>query len=626
MYVFACLGLGTGIYYFVSRKNSNFEVSAGVEIATKYLLGLGILANFWVLLSLIGLFLSNLVKAIIFSFSIFGIFFNYKLLLKTARQISNIYNEFKVDDWKWKILIILTITICCLWVFSIARSPISDGSGFYLALAKLIASSERLSVLPGYEELTSIGLQGEMHFAALLTMKSPESIHLFVWLTIIAGSIMLLALGKAVGLKRHGQWLALAMVFTSSTLIELSGSGKTDLFATALAFAAYYWAFNISERNESSFFILTGLFTGLALVAKISYTITLIPSLMLILLWAISFRKVNPSKTILNLNYLRVIIGICIAVLPHIIKNTVLFENPFAPFGIESVTNQDWYGLETSKRILLILPFALTFGDYWAQMGNLSPLVLMFIPLIFFIPKPKNLLQSPIIIITSATILGLFCWFSLQPFTFAPRYFMACLLLLIIPASFSAELFALQNKTILRLIIFVVSLIILLTGLYYLNHVFLVKKTYQLISGQIPNCQIDPNHCSITSIANDSLESGERLFANDNFRYWLRPDLIQCGLTTEETKSYLNLHTAEQRWRFIIGRGFRSILVMNTLNPLSNSIKKDIKNIPEWLQVTIQQNQRLIFVKIKPLDSKYKSLLDCKQIHPPAWDIISISN
>lgn len=627
IYVFACLGAGKIIYYLFLKKFDGIRISAGTEAASLFLLGQGILASFWLLLALIGLFSFAIVKTITIVLFIFGLLSSSNLLFNLLKQITEVYKEFKKDYFEWKVLIILTTLICLAWVFSLARTPQGDASGFYLALAKVIAFSERLIKLPGYEDFTSIGLQGEMHFAALISIGSPESTQLFMWLTIGAGSILLLALGRKLGLKLHGQWLALVMVFTSSAIIDLSGSGKPDLFATAMAFAAYYWAVNINHDTNLSF-LLTGLFAGLALVGKISYAITLIPSLVLIMVWNTYIQSRKNKFFLLRPEYIKFFIGISITVIPHLIKNQVLFENPFVPLGIDGIINQDWNGPETTKKILLFLPFALTFGDYWAQMGNLSPLVLMFLPLFKLLPKPEKWLQSRLVMVTIASIVGLVCWFLFRPSTFAPRYFMGCLLLLIIPTSRSAEFFINQqaNKISKYLIIIPTILVIMLTGSYYSTHIFLVKETYDLLSGKAPNCQIDPNHCNYTETANNTLEPGERLFANDNLRYWLRADLIQCGLSSEETEKYLELDTSEQRWRYIIGRGFGGILVRNTLNPIANSIRNDIKTIPDWLEITIQQDERLIFIKLTSLEPQYKPLFACKQINPPAWNVISISD
>lgn len=111
---------------------------------------------------------------------------------------------------------------------------------------------------------------------------------------------------------------------------------------------------------------------------------------------------------------------------------------------------------------------------------------------------------------------------------------------------------------------------------------------------------------------------------NGALRYWLRPDLIQCALSTEETLNYLALETANQRWSFIVGRGFRSVLAANRLTPLSNQIRDDLQEIPDWLDVKVEEEDLLIFLRLTPLDDNHPALYECRQASPPAWSVFEV--
>jgi len=598
------------------------DVSSGIGVATRFLLGQGLLANLWVFIALIGFFSPLIVKGIIATLFVFGIFLNNKHIAATARIILSIWREFINETQGWKLLILAILTMWLAWIASIGRPPTADGTRFYLALPKVISASERLKPLPGYEEVTSLGLQGEMQFAALMTMGSPEATQVFSWLTLTAGCILLLALGRKVGLQRRGQWLALAMVFTSSAVIELSGSGKTDVYATAFAFAAYYWAFQIRVENRVRALILTGLFGGLAIVAKISYAASFLPSLAIILTWIIFTQLEDTSLKSKVASFALIGISAVFIAIQLPIKNQILFNNPLAPFGMKDIFDQVWYGSDTINRIRSTLPFALTFGDYWAQIGNLTPLVLMFSPLILFLPKPRQLSESPLTILGIATLIGLACWFIFRPAVFAPRYFLGCLLLLILPASKGAEIFSQTNKVNCNLIIIAALTVILSIGNYYSTHIFLPRQTINLIVNKQPDCEFDPVQCEITNHINNIIPFGERVFTNDSYRYWLRPDIIQCALTSSEMENYFAIETPEQRWNFIVGRGFQSVLIYYREIPLSNKIRDDMLVVPDWLEITtVNTNVNLIFLQIKPKDDMHPILYGCNQFNQPAWDI-----
>ena len=145
---------------------------------------------------------------------------------------------------------------------------------------------------------------------------------------------------------------------------------------------------------------------------------------------------------------MQVLLGLIIALLPHLIKNGLLFNNPLAPFGTDlmNLLNQDWFGPATTRRVLLTYPLALTFGDYWGQLGNLSPLILGFLPLAIFLPRPRNPVTSPLIVLTLAALVGVLAWITIRPSMLLPRYMLATLLLFVLLPARAAEFLTLHDS------------------------------------------------------------------------------------------------------------------------------------------------------------------------------------
>jgi hypothetical protein len=632
-YIFACLGMGYLIWQVPRMRDTGIRVSSGIKLTTSFLLGLGILANLWLLIALSGWFSPVVVRITSLLLAIIGIATHHKIIPEFLHKaIEIIVGSFK-SRWGWKLVFSLTILLCLGWATSLGRSPFGDGSDFYLAIAKVIASSHQLRPLPGYEEFTSIGLQGEMHFAALMSLGSVDAAQLFPWPVTLAGAMMFVALAGRAGLGRHGQWLVLTMLFTSSALIELSGSGKIDLFATALGFAAYYWAVRVRDTEGTMAIWLAGIFMGLALLAKISYILTFIPSVTIIILWGLLSKDPQTASYTVRFRRSLPLVLVCIAgflisVTPHLLKNHVLFENSFAPFGTGTTgfKDQTWYGPETIRRILLTLPLALTFGEYWAQLGNLSPLVLAFSPLLPYIPRSRPLLNSLLFILTISAMTGMLCWFVLRPSVLAPRYFMACLFLLLIPVAAGAEAIVLnqaRSEILNNIIISVTILTILATGTYHLDRVFFPHLTYRYLIGEASRCEKEPEYCR-TMTVNSLAGPGTRVFMDNYLRYWLRPDLIQCALTREEIRSYIDLETPQQRWSFIYGRGFELIPIFNIPNRAEVLVRADMEHLPDWLQVVEVKNGSDVLLQLTSTDESHKPLVGCKQTTPPAWDLFNI--
>jgi hypothetical protein len=293
-YSCACLGFGVLLLRLANIRSKVDNFSAGTWLATAFILGQGILASLWLLLALMGWFSPRIIAGIVLVLALCSFILSWRRIFDFANQARMIWLDLRSDTWGWQVLAGLTILLCLAWVTSLGRPLMVDASAFYFVLPKIVAASHRLIPLPGtYEDFTSVGLHGEMHYAALMALRSPDAAKLFAWPTILVGAIMLLALGRHVGLGRRGQWIALAILFTSSAVIWLSGDGKVDLFAVSLGFAAYYWAIQVRNSSRQLALWLTGLFSGFALIAKMSYAPALIPGIALLLGWAYlgDFRK-----------------------------------------------------------------------------------------------------------------------------------------------------------------------------------------------------------------------------------------------------------------------------------------------------------------------------------------------
>ena len=394
-YTIACFGAGALVLRVLSVPPASRKTfSAGTELATAFILGQGVLASLWLLLALAHRFspiiviLGTAVCVLISAVLLLPRFGDF------TKQVRSVWSELRADTWAWQVVGILTLLLCLAWVTSLGRPIIGDASAFYMALPKVIAASHRLVPLPGYEAFTSIGLQGELHYAALMELGSPDAAQLFAWPTIVAGAAMLLALGRQVGLGRRGQWITLTILFTSSAVYMLSGDGKTDLFAAAFGLAAYYWILQIRCGSQRLASWLTGLFCGFAIVAKFSYIPVMASGMALLLIWEFRENLLDSDQRKKNITAFltvgfQIFAGLLIAITPHLIQNALLYHNPIAPFGTGNVS-ETWFGPITTHRLLLTYPLALTFGSYWAQYGDLSPLLLAFLPLALLLPRGRG--------------------------------------------------------------------------------------------------------------------------------------------------------------------------------------------------------------------------------------------
>lgn len=609
-YILACLGTGLAIIFLsIKTFKTDVNISPATMIASSFILGEGVLAGVWVLLALYGLFSISIVGPILILFITISFFAGKILFVNLYKQIKSIWSDLRKDTWEWQFIGVSTVLIILLWFTSLGRPLFGDGSAFYFAFAKLIAYTKHLIPLPMFIGFTNIGLLGELHYAALMLLHSPEAALLFSLPTILSGGIILAALGRQTGMGRRGQWLTLSIIFTSSAVIWLSADGKVDLFGAAIGLAAYFWAVQIRLKKNFTVFFLTGLFSGYAIIGKLSYILVLIPGIALLVIWGFSedyIRNKNIKQTLHAFVSGSAIIlaGFTLAIIPHLIKNGVLFNNPLSPFGTRGTgwVDQTWFSPELTRRIVLTYPFALTFGSYWAQYGDLSPLILAFLPLAFFLPRPKNFFSSNLFIITATAFLGITIWLVYRPSVMAPRYMLATLLLFTLLPARAAE-YVSQNEFKPRLLSFLISVVtpitILATALYFLGITFFPENSIKRYIGAIHDeCALDGTYCTGMQKINKLSHPGDRIFHASYHLYWLREDLIQCINPNNELANIISAE-GDNFWLELYTHGFSFIFIEKSSFP---SVVEKISSTlpPDWVKLSkIYEQDNVLVYKLK---------------------------
>ncbi len=595
-YAFACLSLGLFLLQILEAKQPLHNRSALVKLATAFILGLGIISAIWLLLALVGWFkLSSIVPILILG-ACSGLRWLPANLSAAFAQIKTIWQATRSDSCAWQG--IAAITLILLLAGLISMTPWEgDAIAVYLAVPKVLAASYRLTLLPGYETFMSVGLLGEMHAAAFIRLNNgsePMALKLFSGLTSLAALIMLLGLSTQAGLQRRGKWLVAASYFTSSAIYTMLGNGKPDIIAAALGLAAYYYALTAGPGS------LIGLFSGFAGVMKLSYLVTVFPGIAWLALWqelkTLNFQHLKPQELLPPLRKvlitgLKIAGWVILAFLPHFLKNWALLNAPFAPFGQAGIgwLDQNFFGFETTRRILLTYPFAITFGSYYGQAGDLSPLLLAFLPLAFCLPRPKNLLQSPLAALTLAASLGLLVWLLRFPSVLAPRYYLATLVIFFPIAMRGAE-YLFSTETSPKMVTFfgvaMTIFILIAVGKNSLDY-YHAEQVFDLPFTTKKYCENEllADLCVVEKKINSVTQPGDRVFLASYYRYWLRPDLLLCTNSAHEISLVYNgLQNPEPEtgWRAIYQRGFKYLILDGSLPYL----QADTLQTPAWVKAT----------------------------------------
>ena len=632
LYTFACLGSGALLLALIKHCAPLRHPSHIPMTMTAFLLGQGFFASLWILLAVPGWFSPPVVATLIIVAIAVGFRWVVPDLIGFFRSLQHaITSTIQQTSWLWRFAILLLVALVATYVVGpLFRSPWGDGSAFYMVIPKIFASSHHLGVLPRAENLSQLGFFGEMHYAAMMSIANGRAAHLFMEITALSAAFMLVSLASLVGLGTHGKWIVLAVFFSSTTVTRFMGSGKIDLFVVAMGLAAFYWAIHIKSRQDIATLVLTGLFAGFAVIAKLSYAATFLPSLLLLIVWRYVQSAEQPTTfaTLKSTMSALLIITICMLppVLTHMLKNQVMFGEPLAPFILfEEPTwiHQVRHSPEDTRWLLMTYPLAIVFGRYPMQGGTLSVLVLVLLPLTLLLPRPKVWWESLLVQLVLVAPMGIVLWMIARPSFVRPRHILIMLLFFTLFVARGAE-YALHRQHIsrwfhLHWVIPICIIIALLPRLYEVR--FSPSSLVAYFQEEISECEWTGLDCSIATMINQQAQPGDRIFNAEMVPYFLRPDLLQCMNSSAETKVY-NL-SSPQSWKYLYDHGFRYVLVHEILHERVEQAL-DLDNVPEWMDVvTLYDTYNFYVFRLDVANPPGEPSLSCQQIKPPVWTVVA---
>lgn len=572
LYAVSCTFLGLIVLKWLKKYTQDHEQHpAYFRLANAFLTGLGILTCVLLFLGLSKQFSQHILIALLCLILIYGIFFLSPDLRKFFSDIFSDLFSFTYPEKPLMLKIVFTLTIVLLFIegiHALVFQPLGDAAAYYMVLPKLIASSQYIALLPGYEAFTQISLFGELHYAALISLGTPLAAKFFVWFIFLIAVLVLFQIGKKVGLGLYGKCILLAIFLTSSALTGIIFGGTVDWFAAAFGLAAFFWALEFSQNDRNSFLIFAGFFSGIAIIAKLSYIYTFLPGVVILIYWKYISKFSFSIKTlnILNKQNIRsvmktgVIFGcsVFIAVLLNIIKNYLLFNQPFAPFISTSYptgVSQIWYTQENAIWIIITLPFALVFGQYPMQGGNISPLFLALVPLLFLITTKESIEKTNFNKIAFCSILCVIISIIVTPYVFAPRYLLVPLILLMLIPAKAAEYCIInssKNPIIAKLILLFTVLLLLAT---------LVNSSYGIYSTlKQGECDIIGPICHASQMINNQANNDDRIYFLGYYSYWLNDNLL-TNLSTTKEREYVQkaLQSPDDRVEYLHNKKFQYI-------------------------------------------------------------------
>lgn len=633
LYALVCLLFGLRLLRLAAPNLSYTSAENWlIVVSTAFLLGQAVLAAVWKLIALVGMFSQPIVIGLGIVAALSGINLILPLVRSLPPLVISMTRSFLSETVLWKVTILLALVPVIVYAIYTYMSPepFGDGMAFYMAYSQLIAATGDLSIAPPlFVDFLRVGLQGELHFAVPLLFADILAPELFAWISSLAGVGVLMAFGDLLGMKARGKWILLAMAFSSSAFTVLLWDGKVDIFGAVIGLGAYYWAFQVTDDRGTAI-RLSGLFTGFAIIAKISYAVFLPLSVVLIIVWRLYMAH---SDDMVMRRFLPTMarVGLVLAfwgalpAIPHVIKNTVLFSEPLAPViaaNSESFVEQSWFTEDTTNRITVSYPFALTFGSFWAQGGNITPLFLMFIPLLFLLQLPDASHQDLIRQIILIALIAIGLWIFFRASVFALRYMFSPLLLFFIPLALAAERVS-QNHPNQRLRSLIPLAICAVLAIFLFRSETNTRYAINTLLGRINECGLSDSRgdsmCRIGQTINAESEPGDRILNLTYFTYWYRPDLTQCIVGLPSLSN-------ETNWQFILSNNVEYLVVNRQTH--GQPYEQLMSNVPEWatLEPFFDQGQYQAF-RIDIDETEMPTITyQCVEMSPNIWEVAEQTN
>ena len=587
IYSLSCLGFGWLVASPFSRWTQPAEADAAQDlaaIASAYLLGGAFCAALLTIIGLLGM-LDVLTVALTLVPGVVAFVVGALRRPAVWGRIAAAFASLRSQPF-WVTLVVALLIVVALG-FAVAAwftPPKGDAAAFYLVYPKIIAAAGALFPMPGlYEGFSMIGLSAEYHFAALLVLADVGAAKLFMFPVALASAALLAGLVRICGGGLVAIVLSCAVLLTSSTFHLYVFDGKVDLLAAAFGLAAAYWLIRRPVvRADYSAYALSGLFAGLATVSKFSYVLALGASLLVLLFWRTS---VAERATRGAWSYLKLLLlgGLVMAAttlvgwLPHVLKNSVLFHAPLAPFigasGSGDIFNQVWFSASTTWQIVLTYPLALVFGRYPMQGGGLSFLLLCFLPLLFWGSRSFGWHRSKAGVLALAGLAALVVWVALRPSVIAPRYILASLLLFVPLIVIKVEELLRDGSGPAFLRIGVVGSVLAAIAASCWQLLPLPSALAAAARGTDPTCLMASPECIPLRQLSGQATPGDRMLVATYYAYWLDASYLQCRDVGNELASAAG---QPDLMGWLQRRAFRYVIIDPLVHPQLASALADL--------------------------------------------------
>ena len=354
------------------------ELTTSEEWALAFVTGAAVLSSVVLLLGLCGLVFRSV-------FIGFGLSAVLSWIVRSRFIDGPIRHKLPSPPRIWVVALTLTTVIYGTLYLTTALAPdvSSDGISYHLGLLEPYQRIHRIT--PSPPSLYAMLSQGmEMVFLFAITCGDLSSAALVHLAFLVGLCSLLLSYGSRCCLPHVG--VGAAMLVLANPVVGVDASSSyVDVSGACVAFATFYVLTLWRQKQSSLMLLLGGLLAGFCFAVKYSIAPAIVLAIGLVMhtLRNDKGRRIAKSLAVL-------LLGVCLAAGPWVIRNVAWYQNPLAPFFNRIFPNQhihisfedgfretlrNWGNLASDWQV----PIELTIGGLWLQ-GLFGPLFL-FCPL-----------------------------------------------------------------------------------------------------------------------------------------------------------------------------------------------------------------------------------------------------
>jgi hypothetical protein len=512
-----------------------------------------------------------------------------------------------------------------------------DAVAGYFSHPKIMAVSQLPVFFTPKDSFVVSSFHPGILFTVLIQLFGDQSARVLSWVNGVAILLMGLVLGQELGLTPRARLWFLTLMVTSTAFVDLLGDGKIELISTAPIIAAVYWIFRSVEQPTKGTFALIGVLAGFAIISR-PYNIFLVSFFIALFIISQAFVQFRTGHFDLK-HFMQSVLWMIPPLLAlgtfHLIQNWIWLKDPLAPLAhATELSSSDWHRQLNPAYLTLyrlLYPLTLTFLNSPQSLGNISPLLIGFLPFLLVKRVRENLQFSTLLgRLSLVALLTLLTWITFSFTVLEIRYVLFLWMILFIAAAQLLESAIHHVEILIRPLLHL--LLIIFLAIMCTRTLLIAVLTYFPLDNTGHSYCADSNLCTLLEALNQSAAPGDRVLVLHGYRYYMRPDLFACSSRVDEYSALETLarQNSPDFWVQVYRQGYKFIMFEPVLSERRYKFGKlpSLDTVPDWIDIKVlysMPNANQYIYQLEISNPPIQPEISCEENLAGVWQLIPAS-